>query len=350
MSKLNVNDVQQGMLLGESIYHPESKKLLLKQGTRLTNAYIEKLKALNIFQIEIPDRFTVFLDIKENMESLLEECYGSMLNKISSPYPEGNITDAVMDVSPVIRKAIKAICTNSEICSVCVDMQVIDFEALVRTGVFISGYSMLIAALMNMSEEEIIHIGTAALLHDAGMCEMFQLIRAKNLTPANTALWEQHPTYGYYAMLEKNFSREITELIYAHHEKYDGTGFPRGLAKDDIPVGSRIISLCADYEESIRNKGYLHYEAIEYIYGNSGISYDPAIVDIFTQNIPVYPLGSVIQLSTGDIGVVVNIRKNKGPRPVVRVQYNRVYKPISEPQLVDLGDEKTVFIKRIISY
>lgn len=350
MSKLSINQVQPGMHLGESIYHPESQKLLLKQGTRLTKAYIEKLKSLEITLLEIPDPFTVFLDITENMESLLAECYQSMMKKILSPYPEGNITDSVMHTAPVIQKVTKAISSNSDICSACVDMQVIDFEALVRTGVFISGYSMLVAALMDMSDDEVFNVGTAALLHDTGMCEMFQLIRARDLTPANIALWEQHPTYGYYSMLEKNFPREISELIYAHHEKYDGTGFPRGLSGEDIPLGSRIISLCADYEESIRNKGYLHYEAIEYIYGNSGISYDPRVVDIFTRNIPVYPLGAVVQLSTGDIGVVVNIRKNRGPRPVVRIQYNRVYKPISNPILVDLGEEKTIFIKKIISY
>lgn len=350
MGILNINQVHQGMLLGESIFHPESKKLLLKQGTRLTKAYIEKLKSLQITQLEIPDRFTVFLDITENMESLLVECYQSMMKKILSPYPEGNITDTVMQTAPVIQQAIKTISSNPEICSACVDMQVIDFEALVRTGVFISGYSMLMAALMGMSEDEILHIGIAGLLHDIGMCEMFQLIRAKDLTPANTALWEQHPTYGYYAILEKNFSREIAELIYAHHEKYNGTGFPRGLSGENIPLGSRIIALCADYEEGIRIKGHLHYEAIEYIYGNSGISYDPDVVNVFTRNIPVYPLGAVVQLSTGDIGVVVNIRKNKGPRPIVRIQYNRVYKPISNPVLIDLGEEKTIFIKKIISY
>lgn len=350
MSKLSISNVQQGMLLGESIYHPETNKLLLKQGTRLVNAYLEKLKELNILELEIPDPFTVFLDIRENMESLLEGCYGSMLRKISSPYPEGNMSDTVMKAAPVIKKAVKAICTNSDISGLCVDMQVIDFEALVRTGVFASGYSMLIAALMDLPEEQILNIGIAALIHDIGMCEMFQLIRVRDITEGNRLLWEQHPTYGYYSLIEKNFPREIAELIYAHHEKYNGAGFPKGLKGDEIPLGSRIISLCADYEEAIRNRGFLHYEAIEYIYGNSGVSYDPEVVSVFTENIPVYPLGAVVQLSTGEIGVVVNIRKNSGPRPVIRVQYNRVYKPITEPKLVDLGEEKTVFIKRIISY
>lgn len=350
VSNINVNQLRQGMILGASVFHPESKKLLLKQGTRLVNAYIEKLVELRISEVDISDPFTVFLDIRENMEYLLNDCFQSMRKKIVPDSREGNMNDEVIKIIPEVQKMVDKICADPGVRDICVDMQVIDFEALVRTGVFASGYSMMLAALFGLPEQEILNIGTAALIHDVGMCEMYQLIREKEISEANRSLWEQHSTYGYYMMIEKNFSREIAELIYAHHEKYNGEGFPRKLKGEEIPIGSRIIAVCADYEEAVRNRGFLQYEAMEYIYGNSGRSYDPAVVEAFSRNIPVYPLGSVVQLSTGEIGVVVNIRKNKGPRPVVRVQYNRVYKPISESKLVDLGEQKTVFIKKLISY
>lgn len=350
MSILKINQLQQGMVLGSSVYHPESKNLLLKQGTRLVKAYIDKLVELHISEVDISEPFTVFLDIRENMEYLLNECFQGMRKKIAPAAREGNMNDEVIKMIPMIQRAADTICADFTVREVCVDMQVIDFEALVRTGVFTSGYSMLLAALLGMPEQEILNVGIAALIHDVGMCEMYQLIRDKEISEANRSLYEQHTTYGYYMMIEKNIPRDTAELIFAHHEKYDGTGFPRGLKGDEIPLGSRIIALCADYEEAIRNRGFLHYEAMEYIYGNSGLSYDPAVVDAFTRNIPVYPLGAVVQLSTGETGVVVNVRKNKGPRPVVRVQYNRVYKPISEPKLVDLGEEKTIFIQKLISY
>lgn len=350
MSIVKVKELRQGMVLGASVYHPEQKKLLLKQGTRLVNAYIAKLSELEIQEVEISDPFTVFLDIRENMEYLLNDCYRSMHKKIAPTAREGNMNDAILEIIPSIRKMMDSICSNTTVRDICVEMQVIDFEALVRTGVFTSGYSMMVATLMGMPAPEVLNVGIAALIHDIGMCEMHQLIRKKEMNAADRSLWEQHTTYGYYMMIEKNLPRKVAELIYAHHEKYDGTGFPRGLKGDEIPLGSRIISLCSDYEESVHNRGLLQYEAMEYIYGNSGLSYDPKVVDSFINNIPIYPLGAVVQLSTGEIGVVVNIRKNKGPRPVVRVQYNRVYKPISEPKLVDLGEEKTTFIQKLISY
>lgn len=350
MSKVKIQQVQQGMILGASVYHPGTGNLLLKQGTRLIHSYIDKMMELNISEVEISDRFTLFLDIRENMQGILKECYQSMLKRVVSRNQERNMNDAGMQVLPMMEEAIHTICSNQTLVEVCVDMQVIDFEALVRTGVFISGYSMLVGALMGMNESELVSVGMAGLIHDVGLCEMYQLIREKEISPAMRSLWQEHPTYGYYMMIEKNIPREAAEMIYTHHEKFNGEGFPRGLKGEEIPLGGRIIALCADYEEAIRIREFLPYEAIEYIYGNSGISYDPSVVEIFTQNIPVYPLGGVVQLSTGDIGVVVNIRKNKGPRPVVRVQYNRVYKPITEPRLVDLGMEKTIFIKRIISY
>jgi hypothetical protein len=88
--------------------------------------------------------------------------------------------------------------------------------------------------------------------------------------------------------------------------------------------------------------------AVEELYGTSGIYYDPDVVNTFIENIPVYPLGEVVRLSTQEVGIVSNIRKNKGPRPLVKVYYNRVNRPITEDKIIDLGAERTIFIEEIL--
>ncbi|WP_242951455.1 hypothetical protein [Clostridium kluyveri] len=62
----------------------------------------------------------------------------------------------------------------------------------------------------------------------------------------------------------------------------------------------------------------------------------------------VYPLGSLVRLTTKEVGVVVNVRKNLGPRPIVRVYFNRVNRPLSEVKDVDLGIENTIFIEEVL--
>ncbi len=88
--------------------------------------------------------------------------------------------------------------------------------------------------------------------------------------------------------------------------------------------------------------------AIEELYGTSGIYYDPDVVKAFVNNIPIYPLGVMVRLSTKEVGIVSNIRKNEGPRPVVKIYYNRVNRPITEDKIIDLGLERTIFIEEIL--
>ena len=192
-------------------------------------------------------------------------------------------------------------------------------------------------------------LGKARLFPAVSSNEMPYLVGVENLPPNQLPLYREHPTYAYYMLKEQSFPDEITEIIYSHHERYDGTGFPRNLKGDSIPIGARIVSLCADYDYFINVQKMPPYEAVEYMYGNSGFCYDKAVVTAFTENIPIYSIGSMVELTTGEIGIVANIRQNKGPRPVVRIFYNRTKKEISTPYLMDLGKEKTIFIKKVIN-
>ena len=191
---------------------------------------------------------------------------------------------------------------------------------------------------MKLHTEEIVYTIAGALLHNIGLCEMPMLIGSENLSGQQRDLYMEHPTYGYYFAIQKNIPRGIADCIHAHHEKWNGSGYPRGIAGEEIPITARIIT----YKNTPR------YMAVEELYGTSGIYYDPKVVDTFIENIPVYPLGEVVRLSTQEVGIVSNIRKNKGPRPVVKVYYNRVNRPITEDKIIDLGTERTIFIEEIL--
>ena len=90
------------------------------------------------------------------------------------------------------------------------------------------------------------------------------------------------------------------------------------------------------------------YEALEFIYGTSGVYFDAGLVNLFVGSVALYPMGAMVRLSTGDVGVITNIRKNYGARPVVSVYYNSFNKPLSTAKEVDLGEQRTVFIEEIL--
>ena len=206
----------------------------------------------------------------------------------------------------------------------------------------------LVAGSMGLDVENILCAVTGGLLHNIGVAEMPTLLNIKEMTPPQQTLWREHPTYGYYFAIQKNISRTIANCIQYHHERYDGTGYPKGIKGEEIPLLARIISICAKYSAAITYENISPYMAVEEIYGASGIYYDPEVVKAFVNNIPIYPLGVMVRLSTKEVGIVSNIRKNKGPRPIIKVYYNRVNRPITEDKIIDLGVERTIFIEEIL--
>jgi hypothetical protein len=90
------------------------------------------------------------------------------------------------------------------------------------------------------------------------------------------------------------------------------------------------------------------YEALEIIYGTAGVYFDVKLVNLFLGSVALYPMGALVRLTTGEIGVITNIRKNYGARPVVNVHYNSFYKPLSQPKEIDLGEQRTIFIEEIL--
>ena len=181
-----------------------------------------------------------------------------------------------------------------------------------------------------------------------GIAEMPNLVRLDKRNDAEEKLWQEHPTYGYYFALQKNIPRVIASCIQSHHEKYNGSGYPKGISGDEIPLGARIIGVCERYAAAITYLDIPPYLAVEELYGASGMYYDPKVVETFVNNIPIYPLGVMVRLSTKEVGIVSNIRQNDGPRPLVKIYYNRVNRSVTEERIVDLGVERTIFIEEIL--
>jgi len=192
------------------------------------------------------------------------------------------------------------------------------------------------------------NVMVGGLLHDSGCLEMTFLIGKQNKTPQEELLWKEHPTYGYYFAIQNELSREMAEIIQYHEERIDGSGYPKQLKGEEIPLGARIVAICSNITENIIYNGMKPYEALEIIYGTSGIYFDAKLVNVFLGSIALYPMGALVRLSTGEVGVITNIRKNPGARPVVSVYYNSVNRPLSAPKIIDLGVQRTIFIEEIL--
>lgn len=347
MSELHLSEVKPGMKLEQAVVLPDGKTLL-SSGTILSINNIDKLQEFGVKVINVADRYTHLITPTDKMQTQLVDDFIRILRSIAPKNPEANKNDEVVKVANILEHIIPKIAKNEAILEFVVELRIIDKIKLYEHSVHTAVLSGLVAGSMGLDVENILCAVTGGLLHNIGVAEMPSLLNIENMTPQQMNLWKEHPTYGYYFAIQKNIPRVIANCIQYHHERYDGSGYPKGIKGEEIPILARIVKICSKYSAAITYQDISPYMAVEEIYGASGIYYDPDVVNAFVNNIPIYPLGVMVRLSTKEVGIVSNIRKNKGPRPIVKVYYNRVNRPITEDKVIDLGIERTIFIEEIL--
>ncbi len=347
MYQVSLGELRVGMVLAEPIF-AEDGKLLIKEGQSLNRAMIQKLVDRKIPRISVSDIYSLQINPIDQMQIILEEAFHATISKYSSPQQVGNKRDDIPKIVKRMYEVIAQFSKDEMILTYCLQMRMVKERNLFQKAVETSFFSGLLAGVCGCTLEQLTEIMLGGLLHDAGCLEMAFLIGKTDKTHQEELLWKEHPTYGYYFAIQNNLSRKVAEIIQYHEERVDGSGYPKQLKGDEIPIGARIVGICANITESIIYHGMKPYEALEIIYGTSGIYFDSRLVNQFVKTIVLYPMGALVRLSTGEIGVVINIRKNHGARPVVNVHYNSFYKPLSQAKEIDLGKQRTIFIEEIL--
>ena len=147
--------------------------------------------------------------------------------------------------------------------------------------------ALTLARLMNMEEENLIHMRRGGLLHDIGKLGVPDgiLLKPGPLTEEEWIIMRKHPPFAYEWLAPIAYLRKAIEIPYCHHEKWDGSGYPRGLRGQAIPLTSRIFAV-ADVWDALTSdrpyrKAWSYEKALAYIRENSGSHFDPDVVKFF---------------------------------------------------------------------
>jgi len=152
----------------------------------------------------------------------------------------------------------------------------------------ISRYALRLVRELNVPDSDWESIELAAWLHDLGRSAVLNNVMSKTreLHPGERALMDTHPTIGSDMIKDIAGLERAAEIVLAHHERPDGTGYPHGLQGDEIPVGARIIMVCAAFDAMTEERPYRRSlspdGALAELERNSGTQFFPDVVQAFT--------------------------------------------------------------------
>ena len=151
----------------------------------------------------------------------------------------------------------------------------------------VAAMTLRLARAMGMSEDALGHIRRGALLHDIGKMAISDYILHKPgpLTDDETHIVRKHPGHAYDLLSPIPYLAQALDIPYCHHERWDGSGYPRGLQGEQLPLAARIFTV-VDVWDAVTNDRIYHkrwgaQKAKEYIRSCSGSHFDPAVVDVF---------------------------------------------------------------------
>jgi PAS domain S-box-containing protein/putative nucleotidyltransferase with HDIG domain len=147
--------------------------------------------------------------------------------------------------------------------------------------------SLRLARAMGISEAELVHMRRGALLHDIGKIAIPDsiLLKPAELIPDERSIMRQHPQYAYDMLAPIAYLRPALDIPYCHHEWWDGSGYPRGLAGEDIPLAARIFAVVDVWDALSTDRPYRKAwpqdQVRQYLYDLSGKQFQPQIVEAF---------------------------------------------------------------------
>ncbi|ADQ07800.1 metal dependent phosphohydrolase [Caldicellulosiruptor hydrothermalis 108] len=320
MRFVDIDHLEEGMIVGKDIVDLNGN-ILLRAGVVLNDFYIERLKEKKFNGIYIEDEISYGIIPSDVIPQQLKLKMMKILHLIAEK--ELSYDSSIEEIKKVIIDVVEELTRTDAYLNI-VELKSID-EYLYSHSVNTTLISLLIGIEMKLNKNELYNLGMSALLHDIGKKFIGQEILNKpgKLTEEEFEKVKMHPIWGYKYAKDMGFSLLVCSGIIDHHEKYNGEGYPNKKKGKQISLYGRIISVADVYDALISTRTYRKafppHEAFEYIISQAGIHFDNEVVNGFMHRVFPYPVGTIVQLSNGMVGIVVRNHRSFPLRPDVKV-------------------------------
>ena len=211
-------------------------------------------------------------------------------------------------------------------------------------SVAVCALMIVLARQLDLPPQQVRQAGYAGLLHDIGKMAIPAPILNKpgRLTDREFAEVREHPARGLELLLAGGVDDPVVlDVCLHHHEKVDGTGYPHGLRGEDISLFAKMGAVCDVYDAITSDRPYKRgwdpAEAVHKMAEWSAGHFDKTVFQAFVKSIGIYPVGSLVRLTTGRLGVVVDPGRQSLTCPQVKVFYSTASGMRMAPETVDLA-------------
>ena len=379
MRLLAINQLQEGMVLTEDAYTPSGSQMILPRGTVLDAQRIARLAFYGVKQVQalsekeagaqgvqakdvtmtsalpaaprvgtpakMPPSFGERVRSSPEFKKFkmdFEDAFLSYQRGVNELIRSGKPLD-MKQMSEPVYDLIHSTYGPSNIFDMLHQLRDYD-DATYAHSINVALVSHAIGDWMHLEEEDLRLLTEAGLLHDIGKVTLpHELLNKKgDLTNEERTKIRMHPQFGYKAIEHQKINQHIKNTVLMHHERCDGSGYPRHLKINQIDPVAKIVAIADVYDAMTSSRSYRTamspFAVIEYIEQDALQKYDAQAVLTFLENISGAYIGNRVRLSDGTEGEVVYVNRNRFSSPTVK----------SGSQFIDLAARKDLKIEALI--
>jgi HD-GYP domain-containing protein (c-di-GMP phosphodiesterase class II) len=352
--------LKDGMKVGKKIFSMDGVTLLA-EGVELTDNLIRRLKEIDIGYVYIQDKWTEDIIIPEVLH---QETRRKAMQAIRTNFQRisqdakpsrtiGGYRHLGREFSVVMESILDDLSGQELPMIMLMDMNTTD-HFLYKHSLNVCVYTLILGAARGLTQDQLKVLGIGSLLHDIGKTQIpvKVLMKPDKLDDEEYNQMKAHANIGYKILKdESDIPLLAAHCALQHHERIDGTGYPRGLKGSEIHQYAQLLGLADSYDAMTSHRVYkpamLPHQAMEILYAGSGTLFDQQNLEIFRDKVAIYPTGMSVKLSSGESGVISKVFQSMPHRPVVRVMTSSNGEALKVPYDLDLTQVLSIVISHV---
>lgn len=347
MRRVLRESIQVGMTLAQPVYGLNGQ-IILNSGIELTEFHISKIAELDARYIYIQGESQMF----DPDDAAAQHAKNEIVLAAHQALDEVRVGKYVetQGIKSKVLALLDECCMHKEIQPLFIAMQNCN-DYLFNHAVCGYFFAMMIGMSCGIEGQRLRDLGLGALLRDVGMITISRDILNKpgTLTPEEMAIVKQHTEKGY-EILQRNpdISLSSANCALQHHERFNGSGYPRGAKESSIHEFAQITALADVYSSMTANTPYRKALSVHdtlAIMEKAGAAYfNPELIRVFVSNVAIYPLGAVVRLNNQAIGIVNDYADELRTKPIIHITQDEAGNRVNTMLTIDAAVNPAVYI------